>query len=184
MLFSITDGSRASGVTAMSMKGSEESSAWLVTVRDVEDADSCYCAAATCWQSTTVVESRLCKARGMPKRVTSQMTSQRSLPRLSSCGMSSHRNSEGARTRDLISTPAMLTLVEIKTLIKRQKVVSAFMYLSYEPQHQRSVWQFAKSGRRLRSPASTEPSFRCGSVLLSAFLEPEVTPACAAGPED
>src|SRR5258708_7289189 len=34
MLFSITDGSRASGVTAMSMKGSEESSAWLVTVRD------------------------------------------------------------------------------------------------------------------------------------------------------
>jgi hypothetical protein len=40
----------------MSMKGSEESSAWLVTVRDVEDADISYCAAATCRQSTTVVE--------------------------------------------------------------------------------------------------------------------------------
>jgi hypothetical protein len=77
-----------------------------------------------------------------------------------------------------------LTLVEIKTLIKIQKVVSAFMNLSYESQHQRSVWQFAKSGRRLRSPASTEPSFRCGVVLLFGFLDLEVTPACAAGPED
>jgi len=46
------------------------------------------------------------------------------------------------------------------------------------------MWQFAKSGSRLRSPASTEHSFHCEGVLLSAFLEAEVTPTCAAGTED
>jgi hypothetical protein len=67
---------------------------------------------------------------------------------------------------------------------KRQKLVPAFMYLSYEREHQSSICQFARSGSRLRSPAYTRPSFHCEGVLLSALLEPEVTPACAAGTED
>jgi hypothetical protein len=54
---------------------------------------------------------------------------------------------------------------------KRQKFVFAFIYLSYEPQYQGSMWQFAKSGSRLRGLASAEPSFLCEGVLLSAFLE-------------
>jgi hypothetical protein len=34
------------------------------------------------------------------------------------------------------------------------------------------------------SPAYTAPSYHCEGVLLSAFLEPEVTPTFAAGKED
>jgi hypothetical protein len=156
----------------MSMKGREESSAWLITVRDVEDADICYCAAAICRQSTTVVEieivqsTRHAKTSNNPDDFPAVVTSFELL-----------RNEQppqlGRRAHTRLDfDPPMLTLVEIETLIKRQNVGSAFMYLGYEPQHQRSVWQFAKSGSRLRSPASTEPSFGCGGVLLSAFLEP------------
>ena len=46
------------------------------------------------------------------------------------------------------------------------------------------MWQFAKSGGRLRSPASIEPSFHCEGVLLSARFEPEIALARAAGTED
>lgn len=74
-----------------------------------------------------------------------------------------------------------------RTLIfrfKRQKLVSALMSLSYESQHQSSMWQFAKSGSRLRSPASIEHSFHCEGVLLSALFHATFCTDCSRGRPD
>ena len=43
------------------------------------------------------------------------------------------------------------------------------------------MWQFAKSGSRLRGPASIEPSFHCEGVLLLVLFEAQIAPASAAG---
>jgi len=36
------------------------------------------------------------------------------------------------------------------------------------------MWQFAKSGSRLRGPASIEPSFHCEGVLLLVLFEVKI----------